>query len=179
MKIKYLICLIIMLVLITVSTTSASTVTVHPHIGNTYWVGADGHKISLINNNSAVNPTYSQLISFIKKDKTDERIYKPGKYTCGDFAETVHNNAEKVGIKSAWVSIGFTNDNGGHVCNAFNTKDKGLVYIDCTGSYPHKKGNWDSIVKIQNGKSYRPAALFKSGSTYYSMGIVKDFKRYW
>ena len=58
-----------------VSTTSASTVTVHPHIGNTYWVGADGHKISLINNNSAVNPTYSQLISFIKKDKTDERIY--------------------------------------------------------------------------------------------------------
>ena len=64
-----------MLVLITVSTTSASNVTVHPHIGNTYWVGANGHKISLINNNSAVNPTYSQLISFIKKDKTDERIY--------------------------------------------------------------------------------------------------------
>jgi len=57
-----------LLVLITVSTTGASTVTVHSHVGNTYWVGADGHKISLINN-SAVNPTYSQLISFIKKTK--------------------------------------------------------------------------------------------------------------
>jgi len=84
MKIKYLICLSIMSAVITVSIASASFVTVHPHVGNTYWVGADGHMISLINNNSAANPTYNQLISFIKKYKTDERTYKPGKYKCGE-----------------------------------------------------------------------------------------------
>jgi hypothetical protein len=179
MNIKYLICLSIMSSLITVSAASASFVTVHPHVGNTYWVGADGHMISLINNNSAANPTYNQLISFIKKDKTDERTYKPGKYTCGDFAETVHNNAEKAGIKASWVTIDFTNDNGGHVCNAFKTTDKGLVYMDCTGSYPHKSGNWDTNVKVQIGKPYRPTALFRSEFTYYSMGTVKSFARYW
>ncbi|MFZ2499106.1 MAG: hypothetical protein ACP5N0_10605 [Methanosarcina sp.] len=179
MKIKYLIFLSILLVLTTVSTTSASTTTVHPHEGNTYWVGADGHKISLINNNSAVNPTYEQLLTFLKADKTDEKNYIPGKYTCGDFAEAVHNNAEKKGYKAAWVTIEFKDVNGGHACNAFNTKDKGIVYIDCTGSYPHKSGNWDTIVKMQVGKQYKPTPLFRSGYTYYSMGTVKSFGRYW
>ena len=75
--------------------------------------------ISLKNNNSATNPTYNQLISFI-------------------------------------------------------TKDKGLVYIDCTGSYPHKPGNRDLIVKLKAGKQYRPTALFTSRLTYYSMGTVKS-----
>ena len=71
----------------TVSTPSESFVTVNPHEGNTYWVGEDGHQISLINNNSAINPTYSQLLSFIKEDKTDEHRYIPGEYTCGDFGK--------------------------------------------------------------------------------------------
>jgi hypothetical protein len=167
------------MLVLTANTASAGFVTVHPHVGNTYWVGADGHKISLINNNSATNPTYDKLISFIKKDKTDEKVYKPGKFTCGDFAETVHNNAEKAGIKAAWVTVSFKDDNSGHVCNAFRTTDKGIVYIDCTGSYPHKPGNWDSTVKIQVGKPYKPSALFKSGFTYYPLGTVKSFARYW
>lgn len=179
MRIKYVFCLSLILGFFTVSTANASYVTVHPHEGNTYWVGADGHKISLINNNDATNPTYSQLISFIKKDKTDERTYKPGKFTCGDFAEIVHNNAEKAGIKAAWVTIDFKENSKGHVCNAFKTTDKGLVYVDCTGSYPHKSGNWDSTVKLQVGKSYKPTTLFRSGFTYYSMGTVKSFGRYW
>ena len=179
MKIKYLSWLSIMLVLSTVTISSASTEVVHPHTGNTYWVGADGNKITLLNNKSASNPCYKQLITFIKKDKTDEKIYKPGKYTCGDFAETVHNNAEKAGIKTAWVTIDFKNDNGGHVCNAFNTTDKGLIFIDCTGSYPHKSGNWDSIVKVKKGKAYKPTPLFRSGYTYYSMGTVKSYKIFW
>jgi hypothetical protein len=178
MNMKYLIYLSIML-LLTVSIASAGFVTTHPHVGNTYWVGADGQEISLLNNKSATNPTYNKLISFIKKDKTDERVYKPDKFTCGDFAEVVHNNAEKVGIKAAWVSVDFYNDEWAHVCNAFYTTDKGLVYIDCTGSYPHKKGSCDSIVKIKIGKPYRPTELFKSGYTYNSMGIVKNFARYW
>ena len=38
------------------------------------------------------------------------------------------------GYKASWVTIELKDENGGHVCNVFNTKDKGLVYIDCTGS---------------------------------------------
>lgn len=155
-------------------TNGASFVTVHPHEGNVYWVGADGHKISLINNNNAVNPTYSQLIAFIKADKTDERSYVPGKYTCGDFAETVHNNAEKAGYRAGWVSIEGIN----HSCNAFQTTDKGIIYIDCTSS-PNGNGYWDSSVKIANGIEYKRVPLFTDNFYFYSMGTVNSYKIYW
>jgi len=156
------------------STPSAGFVTVHPHEGNTYWVGEDGHMISLINNNSAVNPTYSQLLAFIEEDKTDEQRYIPGKYTCGDFAETVHNNAEKAGYKAGWVTI----EGIDHCCNAFQTSDEGMIYIDCTGS-PNGGGSWDSSVKLANGVEYQRIPL--SGENFYfdSMGIVSSYKVYW
>ena len=149
-------------------------VTVHPHEGNTYWVGADGHMISLINNNSAVNPAYSQLLSFIKEDKTDEQKYIPGKYTCGDFAETVHNNAEKAGYKAGWVTIEGIN----HCCNAFQTSDKGTIYIDCTGS-PNGGESWDSSVKLANGIEYQRIPLFIKNFYFYSMGTVSSYNVYW
>jgi hypothetical protein len=149
-------------------------VTVHPHEGNMYWVGANGHQISLINNNSAVNPTYSQLLSFIKNDKTDQQKYIPGKYTCGDFAETVHNNAEKVGYKAGWVTI----DGVDHCCNVFQTSDKGTIYIDCTGS-PNGGGSWDSSVKLANGNKYQRIPLFSNNFYFNSMGIVSSYKAYW
>ena len=156
------------------STTSASFVTVHPHEGNTYWVGADGHQISLINNNGAVNPTYSQLLSFIKKDKTDEQRYIPGEYTCGDFAETVHNNAEKAGYKAGWVTVEGVN----HCCNAFQTSDEGMIYIDCTGS-PNGGESWDSSVKLANGIEYQTIPLFIKNVYFEPMGIISSYEVYW
>jgi len=51
----------------------------------------------------------------------------------------VHNNAEAAGIKAAWISIYFEGDDEGHACNAFQTVDRGLIYIDCTsGKDPGK-----------------------------------------
>jgi hypothetical protein len=158
----------------TVSTPSASFVTVNPHEGNTYWVGEDGHQISLINNNSAVNPTYSQLLSFIKEDKTDEQRYIPGEYTCGDFAETVHNNAEKAGYIAGWVTI----DGIDHCCNAFQTSDEGMIYIDCTGS-PNGGESCDTSVKLENGIEYQPIPLFNKEVNFDSMGIISSYKVYW
>jgi hypothetical protein len=149
-------------------------VTVHPHEGNTYWVGEDGHRISLKNNNSAINPTYRQLLTFIKKDKTDERRYTPGKYTCGDFAETVHNNAEKKGYKAGWVTI----EGIDHCCNAFQTSDKGMVYIDCTGS-PEGGESHDTTVKLKDGIEYQPVSLYNKDIQFYSMGTVTSFRVYW
>jgi Bacterial Ig domain len=148
--------------------------TVYPHDGNTYWVGADGHKISLLHNKSAINPTYSQLLSFIKNDQTDQRKYVPGQYTCGDFAETVQNNAEKAGYKAGWVAIEGIN----HCCNAFQTTDKGMIYIDCTGS-PNGGGSWDTSVKLAKGKEYLRIPLFIDNIYFNSMGTVNSFEEYW
>ena len=68
-------------------------------------------------------------------DPTDDKPYSPS-FLCGAFAQEVHNNAEARGIRSAWVAIDFKDDpdGHGHALNAFNTVDKGLVFIDCTGN---------------------------------------------
>jgi len=155
---------------------AAQITTVNPHIGNTYEVGADGQKISLINYKNASDPTYTKLVEFIKADKTDERLYS-SKYVCSDFAETVHNNAEATGIKAAWVSIDFKKGIG-HACNAFNTTDKGLVFIDCTGS-SHKSAGWDTTVKLTVGKKYKPNSLYSPIYTYSDMGTVRKYCIYW
>jgi hypothetical protein len=92
-----------------------------------------GIQVNLINNPSATDPTWQQLVTFIRSDGTDEKIYGEYSFACGAFAEEVHNNAEAAGIKAAWVAVDFGDLSWGHACNAFQTRDKGLVFIDCTG----------------------------------------------
>jgi len=118
--------------------------------------GADGEPIELINNPDATDPTYAGLVVFIKEDSTDKHLYSYD-YVCSDFAEAVHNNAEAAGIRAAWVAIDLEGEVEGHACNAFETTDRGLVYIDCTGEGPL---NHYRIVSIRNtcrnGKNLRP-----------------------
>jgi hypothetical protein len=92
-----------------------------------------GIQVNLTNSPSATNPTWQQLVAFISDDGTDEKTYDEFSFPCGAFAEEVHNNAEAAGIKTAWVAVEFSDQSWGHACNAFQTTDKGLVFIDCTG----------------------------------------------
>ena len=135
-----------------------------------------GDFIILVNNSEAKNPTYSELLTFLKADNTDKLPYQPtlsvvGFYygeaedkinlnriknivnrltepasprVCADFAERLHNNAEIAGIRAGYVSldlVGYTDpanlgipSNSGHALNVFETVDRGLVFIDSTGS---------------------------------------------
>ena len=136
-----------------------------------YFVGEDGHRIMLHNNINATDPTYSELISFLAADCTDEHKYIIGSYTCGDYAEDIHNNAEAAGIKSAWVELDFTDGGYGHALNAFNTTDKGLVFIDCTE-------NDGEINNFGVGNKYTPESIFDS-QEFECMGTVSRFEIYW
>ena len=147
--------------------------TVNPHEGNTWWVGADDQRIALINSNQAKDPTYAQLVAFIQKDTTDQNRYT-STYQCGDFAETFHNNAEKAGIKAAWVSL----DGINHACNAVLTSDEGLVFVDCTGT-SSGGGCYDTTVSVNVGSPYKRVSLFCSGGSFGSMGTVNDYTIYW
>jgi hypothetical protein len=173
-----------------------------------------GEFIILINNMDAQNPTYSELLSFLKSDNTDEFPYQytisvVGFYygeaedridldnikdiidgvaqpspprVCADFAERLHNNAEKAGIRCGYVSLdmsGYTDpynfgiaSDAGHACNVFETTDKGLVYIDCTGTSGMGPENQDTIVNIQVGAQYNPQYLFPSGGWYIPSGVM-------
>lgn len=141
------------------------------------FIGAD-----IVNYDSARNPTWSQLRDFLLKDKTDGKVYVPGVYMCGDYARDVHNNAERAGIRAAYVAVDLPGTD--HALNAFKTTDRGLVFIDCTGLEASQSGpsNCDTIVDVRLGKSYIPRSLFPESGwsvTWGNMGIVRDVEIYW
>jgi hypothetical protein len=116
-------------------------------------------------------------MTFVKADKTDEKAYTSS-YVCSGFAQDLHNNAEKAGIKCAWVGCSFTQGLG-HAFNEFDTTDKGIVYIDCTG-VPTPDGNQDKILDCVVGKPLTAKYPFRSN--YYSigsMGTVKNLDVFW
>jgi len=97
------------------------------------YTGTHGFQVVLENNPQATDPSWDQLKAFLEEDKTDERDYVLGDFVCGSFAQDVHNNAEKAGIRAAWVAIDLANKPIGHALNAFNTTDRGMVFTDSTG----------------------------------------------
>lgn len=147
-------------------------------------VGGDGEPIELINNPDATDPTYAELIVFIKADTADEGLYT-NSYVCSDFAEAVHNNAEAAGIRAAWVGIDFKGDDEGHAYNAFETTDLGLVFIDCVGENPASQSDppknnptsWDKVAYVEIGKEYGLIAIDKAESLLYS--FYEEYKQEW
>jgi hypothetical protein len=141
-------------------------------------VGPD-ESFQLINNTNAVDTSFQELKAFISADETDQAMYIPNVRMCGHFAETLHNNAEQAGIKSAVVIVEFT-DGTLHALNAFQTTDMGLVYIDCTGvrRNPSDLEDWlyrlvhpfgqDRMAYVVKSKEYGTIPLENAESAQYS-----------
>ena len=108
----------------------------------------------LIDNPVAVDPDWSQLMSFLSQDQTEENEYIRDVYDCSEFSRDVHNNAEAAGIRAAVVQIWFEDEDVGHALNAFLTDDYGLVYVDCTGDP-------ETIARIKAEKEYRAVKLHR------------------
>jgi len=136
-------------------------------IGNRYVKGGDGHDILLINNPNATNPTWQELVNFLRSDNTDKIKYEKDEFICGDFAERLHNNAEKAGIKSAVVCIvlGPSSEypNGsGHALNAFDVIGRGVIFVDDTGTCARDAcpQDLDTKVDLKVGNAYIPQSVF-------------------
>ena len=110
-------------------------------------ISTDNPYVDLVNNPDAKDPTFAEVVEFIKADETDKKPYVPGRYTCDLFARDVHNNAEEAGLRAAWVSLELSNPDDLQFCVAFQTTDRGLVYIDCTGEEGGSTSDCDMIVK--------------------------------
>jgi len=156
--------------------------TEHVYLDGGILVGADGHYITLRNNQNATDPSWEQLKAFLLTDETDNHQYDLGTFVCADFAEMLHNNAEAAGLKAAFVAIqlgpcSYYPTSGGHALNAFETTDKGLVYIDCTSS--NQGVNSDKIVDVEVGKEYVPKSIFPEPgweSVWISMGTIEEIE---
>ena len=145
--------------------------------------GGNGKAIILKNNPAAINPTFDEMVAFIKADATDYRDYiKSGDnaYVCSDFAEDVHNNAEAAGIKAGWVALTFSSTGEGHALNSFETTDRGLIYIDCTNGgrddEENKASSRDTVAYIETGKRYGILNIdVVASSTYDYYTLQYDF----
>jgi len=90
------------------------------------------------------DPSYQKIKTFLAEDRTSEREYLEGKYTCVDFAANVKTNAARKGIRCAYVVIEFRGG-GGHAIIAFDTTDEGLIFIE-------PQFDWE--VELQVGERY-------------------------
>jgi len=153
-------------------------------------VDGESRDIVLIGNPNATNPTYDELITFLSDDNTHEQVYSSPSFVCSNFAEMLYFHAEKAGINAGYVNIDFgsqficsynpttgCNQCGGfHACNAFNTTDRGLVFIEDTGT---TDGTGEpTTVNVAIGKTYQPISIF-STTSWCPMGTVQDFNVVW
>ena len=96
------------------------------------------------------DPTYREVISFIRMDETDKNKYSEN-YTCINFAADVKNNAFKAGYRCGLVYIRFPET--AHTIVVFNTVDKGMIFIE---------PQFDDIVILEVGESYSALNGYKT-----------------
>ena len=89
------------------------------------------------------NPTHIELRDFLDADETNLKKFVSGEYVCYDFVADLVNNAEAAGIRAAYVRI--RSDNWAHAIAAFDTVDRGLIFIE-----PQS----DKEVSIEIGEPY-------------------------
>jgi hypothetical protein len=158
--------------------------TMYVRVSGGVLVGADGGTIKLYNNTNSTDPSWEQLKNFLLKDETDRQRYDYNTFVCADFAEMLHNNAEKSGFRTAYVCVqlgpcAFYSNGGGHALNAFQTTDRGLVSIDCTNSIQAYGINADKVVDVKVDMDYIPYSIFPEpgwSSVWGNMGVVKEIE---
>lgn len=89
------------------------------------------------------DPTYAEIMTFIRADKTNENVYDKDTYNCYDYTRDLCENAAKQGYRVGFVYLYFKESAHALVC--FNTTDRGLIYIE---------PQYDDIVNVDVGVQY-------------------------
>ncbi len=130
----------------------------------------DGYRL-FSPNTSAKSPTYEDVISFLTNDTTEELLYEPDIFTCGNFSHSIYKNAQVYGIKCGFTVVHFE-DGTSHAINSFRTVDKGLMFTQSQGG--RNVGGDDLIINVKPGGkmtaqnidySTPPRTIYKSNIT--------------
>lgn len=76
-----------------------------------------------------LKPTYQQVLLFISRDHTDLTTYK-WSYDCTEFTNELIANARDEGIFACTAELTYLDGKSGHVLVAFNTIDRGIIYVE-------------------------------------------------
>ncbi len=110
--------------------------------------------------------TWQELADFLVRDHTNWNTYNAEKYNCLDFAVDLVENARKENLKVWFVGVDFTNGDLGHAFVAFETSDKGTIYIEPQRDYTY------STLAIGNN-------LCDDWGKDYCMGVVNKIEYFW
>jgi hypothetical protein len=119
------------------------------------------------------DPLYWQARNFLSIDSTDKKPYDETTFTCANYAQEVNNNAEKLGIRCAYVVVNFSDSAVGHALIAFESIDQGLKFFE---------PQTDERVNLQIGNSYWADCVVPNGNYYYVRtpgDTIQSFTIYW
>jgi len=154
------------------ATTSLPTWTVCYFYDMGPWVTETVERVVITEESNLQDPSWEELKAFLKEDKTDQLEYIFPTFVCADFARALQENAKEAGWRCAlaevqlegypdWFQYGIPS-NTGHGLNAFETTNRGLIYIDVARSAGPGPRDQDCIVDVQVGRQYRPKFIFPS-----------------
>jgi hypothetical protein len=104
---------------------------------------ATGQSTPAANNYVAHDPSYQEMKDFLAADVSDTKPYLQDGHICTDYTADVVNNAGQQNIRCAAVYIIYQET--GHSIVAFNTTDKGLIFVE---------PQYDKEVRLVIGQSY-------------------------
>lgn len=81
--------------------------------------------------------TWKALADFLVRDHTNWNPYDAEDYNCMDYAIELVNNARAENIKSWLVGVDFTTGETGHAFVAFDTSDRGVIFVEPQADYTY------------------------------------------
>ena len=117
------------------------------------------------------DPTYEEAHNFVLEDKTDENTYDYKNYNCDHFSRDFNNNADRRGIRCAFVVLEMEGNYPSHAIVAFKTTDEGMVYFE---------PQTDERVLPKIGSDYWKECIISEDTSSYPTGyILKEVILYW
>lgn len=77
--------------------------------------------------------TWDELVQFLIDDHTNWREYDLETYNCMDYAIDLVTNAREQNLKAWMVGVYFYDQENGHAFVAFETSDRGVVFVEPQG----------------------------------------------
>lgn len=109
----------------------------------------NGYELRIMNNRSAIDPTFDQVLAFLQRDNTNVlAIIDKATASPGRSVVRLHDNAEKAGIRAGVVELQIANETNVYSLDVFDTVDKGRIMVDPVGT-PYGIGPW-TIVHMDN-----------------------------
>ncbi len=109
-----------------------------------------GNPIYIRNNKSAHDPTFEELVQFLREEDTDRMTYNIDSFNMGNYVSRLHDNAESKGIRAGVVKFsGETITPDTYAGNMFLIKNTGTIYVDSSGRIG--KTGKESIIQLGRG----------------------------